>query len=112
MGRTTPPRRHAMNGSRLALASLLLLLPARLVAADPPPVVTDVEGQPVAANAERLTKALDFLGAPLPGPTARELKAAIEAKDARKVQEVLDRRVLFGVSINPEARGKVARGPA
>src|SRR5690349_1502424 len=111
MGLTDPPRRHAMNGSRLALA-LLLLLPARLAAADPPPVVTDVEGQPVAANAERLMKALDFLGFPLTVPTAKELKAAIEAKDAKKVQEALDKRVLFVVSINPEARVKVARGPA
>jgi hypothetical protein len=101
-----------MNGSRLALASLLLLLPARLSAADPPPVISDVEGQPVAANAERLMKALDFLGFPLPEPTAKELKAAIEAKDAKKVQEVLDKRVLFVVTLNPEARVKVARGPA
>src|SRR5206468_3025874 len=88
------------------------LLPARLAAADPPPVVTDVEGQPVAANAERLMKALEFLGTPIPEPAAKELKAAIDAKDARKVQQVLDRRVLFVVSINPEARVKVARGPA
>ena len=34
--------------------------PRALLAADPPPVV-DVEGQPLAANAERLVKALDFL---------------------------------------------------
>jgi hypothetical protein len=100
-----------MNGSCLALATVLLL-PTPLLAADPPPVVTDVEGQPVAANAERLMKALDFLGAPIPDPTAKELKAAIEAKDAKKVQEVLDKRVLFVVTLNPEARVKVARGPA
>ena len=104
-----------MNGSRLALALVILgglTPPARPTAADPPPVVTDVEGQPVAANAERLAKALEFLGAPLPKETAKELQAAIEAKDAKKVQDVLDKRVLFVVSINPEARVKVARGPA
>lgn len=100
-----------MNGPRLALA-LLLVLPVSLAAADPPPVVTDVEGQPVAANAERLMKALEFLGAPLPKETVKELQAAVEAKDAKKVQEVLDRRVMFVVNINPEARVKVARGPA
>ena len=110
-----------MNGHRLALVLLFalgglplasVLPPPRLAAADTPPVVTDVEGQPVAANAERLMKALDFLGAPLPEPTATDLKAAITARDAKKVQEALDKRVLFVVSINPEARVKVARGPA
>ena len=59
-----------MNGPRLVLATLLLLIPARLAAADPPPVVTDVEGQPVAANAERLMKALEFNGAALPEAVA------------------------------------------
>src|SRR5205823_5567428 len=109
-------RRHAMNGRRLALVLMLitggLTPPARLGAADPPPVVGDVEGQPLAANAERLMKALDFLGAPLPLDVAAPLKAAADAKDVRKVQEVLDKRVLFVVSLSPEARVKVARGPA
>lgn len=91
-----------------ALLALMLFAPLA-VAADPPPVIGDVEGQPLAANAERLTKALDFLGAPLSdGP----LKAAIEAKDAKKIQETLDPKVLFVVTINPESRVKVARGPA
>ena len=49
----------------------------RAQAADPPPVV-DVEGQPLAANAERLAKALDFLGAPLPADTAKALAKAID----------------------------------
>jgi hypothetical protein len=105
-----------MNAPRLVLATLFVLggltPPAQLAAADPPPVITDVEGQPVAANAERLMKALDFLGAPIREPAAIELKAAIEAKDAKKVQEALDKRVLFVVTLNPEARVKVARGPA
>jgi hypothetical protein len=92
--------------TRLSLLALLVASPAR--AADPPPLV-DVELQPLAANAERLTKALEFLGAPLPAATAKELG---DAKDAKKLQEVLDKHVLFVVSINPEARVKVARGPA
>ena len=54
-------------------------------AADPPPVV-DVEGQPLAANAERVVKTLDFLGAPLPADTAKVLAKAIENKDAKKVR--------------------------
>jgi hypothetical protein len=90
--------------------ALSLALSAR--AADLPPVITDVEGQPVAANAERLTKALAFLGAPLPEAAATPLKTAIDAKDAAAVQRALDPRVLLIVNINPESRVKVARGPA
>jgi hypothetical protein len=106
-----------MNGRRLLSVALLvtgsLTAAARPApAADPPPVVGDVEGQPLAENAGRLMKALNFLGAPLPADVAKELQAAIEAKDAKKVQEILDKRVLFVVSINPESRVKVARGPA
>ncbi|MFO0848510.1 MAG: CehA/McbA family metallohydrolase [Gemmataceae bacterium] len=71
----------------------------------------DVDGQPLAANAKRLADALAFLGAPLPADTAAALTAAVDARDARKVQELLDPRVLFVVSINPESRVKVARGP-
>ena len=74
--------------------------------------MVDVEGQPLAANAERVAKTLDFLGAPLPADTAKVLAKAIEDKDAKKVQEVLDKHVLFVVNINPESRVKVARGPA
>lgn len=97
---------------RLPLAFLLLALPARLSAADPPPVVGGVEGQPLAANAARVVKALDFLGWPLPDDAAKPLAAAVDAKDAAAVQKALDPHALFVVTINPEARVKVARGPA
>ena len=97
---------------RTLLALLLLGFASPLTAADPPPVVADVEGQPLAANAERLVKALEFLGAPLPGRRREGPQAAVEAKDAKKIQKVLDPRVLFVVTINPESRVKVARGPA
>jgi hypothetical protein len=98
--------------TRLA-ASLLALLgfagAARAV--DAPPVVGGVEGQPLAANAARVVKTLDFLGTPLPADAAKELAKAIEDKDAKKVQEVLDKHVMFVVGINPESRVKAARGP-
>ena len=70
-------------------AVLSLLLLASLAYADPPPVVKE-EGQPVAANAERLLKALDFLGAPLPKATETALAAAIKAQDASDIQKALD----------------------
>jgi hypothetical protein len=75
-----------------------------------PPVT--VEGQPLAANVQRLVEALDYLGAPLPVDLRTDLAKAGRARDATRVQELLDARVLLVVHINPEARVKVARGPA
>lgn len=85
---------------------------ARLKAVDPPPVVGGIEGQPLAENVKRLLKALEFLGAPLDGETAKALAKAADDQDAKALQEVLDKRVMFVVNINPESRVKVARGPA
>jgi hypothetical protein len=72
----------------------------------------DVEGQPLARNVDRLLKALDFLGSPLPADVTKALTAAASDKDAAKIQKTLDPHVLAIVSINPETRVKVARGPA
>ena len=98
---------------RLSLSLCVVLgLGSSARAIDPPPVVPGIEGQPLAANAGRLAKAFDFLGAPLPAAAGKDLAKAIEDKDAKRVQEVLDPHVLFVVTINPEARVKAARGPA
>jgi hypothetical protein len=99
-----------MTRLSLALIASLAVAPA-VLAADPPPAV-EVEGQPLAANAERLLRTLDSLGAPLPPDVGKALAKAIADKDAKKVQEALDGHVLFVVNINPESRVKVARGPA
>ena len=93
----------------LSLCALVALASAS-PAADIP-VIGDVEGQPLAANAGRVLKALDLLGAPLPEDATKALTKAIEDKDAKTVQELLDKHVLFAVTINPEARLKVAKGP-
>ena len=74
--------------------------------------VVPVEGQPLAANVQRVAEALAYLGAPLPAETRRELTTAGQARDGRKLQEILDSRVLFVVHVNPEARVKLERGPA
>ncbi len=71
-----------------------------------------VEGQPLASNVERVIQAFEFLGAPLPNEMTRPLRAASRARDARKIQQILDRQVLFVVTLNPEARVKVDRGMA
>ncbi|RPH41893.1 MAG: hypothetical protein EHM91_09805, partial [Planctomycetota bacterium] len=68
----------------------------------------EVEGQPLAANVERLQQALDFLGAPLPAETQAALKEA--DRDSKKIQQILDHHALLVMSINPESRVKVARG--
>jgi hypothetical protein len=101
--------------SLLALALLCLATPAR---ADLPKVAK-VELQPLAAQAKRIAEALHFLGAPLPEADRKTLEAAGRAKDApsavASIQEVLDRRCLFGLAIDSTARGRTAkllRGPA
>jgi hypothetical protein len=72
----------------------------------------DVEGQPLASNVARVIQALDLLGTPLSNEIRTTLEAAGRVRDARKIQEVLDRQVLFAVHLNPEVRVKVTRGAA
>jgi hypothetical protein len=109
------PEAPAMLRISLALLALIATgtgpLPlARAV--DPPPVIAGVEGQPLAENVKRLLKALEFLGAPLDAELTKALTQAADTKDANAIQTLLDKRVLFVVTINPESRVKVARGPA
>ena len=100
-----------ISASRFLSLAVFLLVPIS-TRADTLPIVDDVEGQPLARNADRLAKALDFLGFPLPFDVAKELSAAIDAKDAKKIQKILDARALAQVTINPESRVKASRGPA
>jgi hypothetical protein len=71
-----------------------------------------VEAQPLASNIQRVIEAMEYLGAPLPADVRADLTRAGQARDAKTLQERLDPRVLLAVHINPEARVKVARGPA
>ncbi|MCA9168039.1 MAG: CehA/McbA family metallohydrolase [Planctomycetales bacterium] len=73
---------------------------------------TSVPGQPLAQNVRRLLEALDYLGEPLPPSTTQKLTQAIKAEDSAALQELLDPAALAIISINPEQRVKVARGPA
>jgi hypothetical protein len=83
---------------------MTMLLALLLLAQDP----VEVEGQPLAANVERLRQAFDYIGAPLSAETHEALKSA--GNDAAKIQGILDPLALLRVSINPESRVKVARG--
>ncbi len=107
--RSRPPRTLAwMLGGLSALGSSPVPLADPSVAV----AVVPVEGQPLAANVQRVAEALAYLGAPLPAETRRELTTAGQARDGRKLQEILDPGVLFVVHVNPEARVKLERGPA
>ena len=83
---------------------IAVFLAATCVHAAKPPVV-EVEGQPLASNTRRLIQAFEFLGEPF---TIPGLNAAIAKHDAKQLQELLDQRVWFTVSINPEYRVKTA----
>jgi hypothetical protein len=94
----------------LAVLPAALLLPGLAQPQLPQPV--PVEGQPLGANVVRLLEAMKFLGNPLPADTAQALQQAAKARDAKKLQQLLDPHVLAVVSLSPEARVKAARGPA
>lgn len=97
-------------GAILTVPMIFLVLAISATAGDVELVA--VEGQPLAANVNRLLEALEMLGAPLPKETADRLTQAGQARDAAVLQKLLDAHVLFVVSLNPESRVKVERGPA
>ncbi len=84
--------------------------------AEPLSVITDVEAQPLYAQARRVAETLTLLGAPFTAEQQQSLEAAYAAPDAAEgvaaVQAVLDPLCLAVVNINPESRVKVAEGPA
>src|SRR5688572_15265612 len=78
-------------------------------------LVTNVDLQPLNAQVVRVQQALSYSGAPLTAAETKELEGAASlpaAQAIEKIQAILDRHVLFGVSINPEMRVKVAVGDA
>ncbi|MBI3839927.1 MAG: CehA/McbA family metallohydrolase [Planctomycetia bacterium] len=85
-------------------------------AAEPLPLVTGLELQPLVAQVKRVTQALELLGAPLDKPQQAALDKALANTDAaeatKQIQAVLDPLCLVGVNINPESRVKVAVGQA
>jgi hypothetical protein len=105
-----PGVRGASVPFRLAVCLIVVMSGGAHTGRVLPPVM--VEAQPLAANIQRVVEALDALGAPLPADLRAGLTRAGQARDATKLQELLDARVLLAVHINPEARVKVARGPA
>lgn len=74
--------------------------------------VVPVEGQPLAANVQRVVQTLALVGRPLDAETIAQLADAARHRDHARLQTALDRHVLLAVAINPESRVKVQRGPA
>jgi hypothetical protein len=80
------------------------------------PVFSEVEPQPLLAQAIRLNEALSFLGSSLSKEDAKRLKELqdkpLTQETSKHIQAILDPYCLAIVDINPEARVKVIRGPA
>jgi hypothetical protein len=94
----------------LAACAMILWAVVPRLAGEPPPI--DVAGQPLAANVGRVLEAMELLGRPLGANPTKQLRAAIAAEDSDQLQKLLDPLVLCIVTINPESRIKVERGPA
>lgn len=71
---------------------------------------TEVEGQPLAQNIARTVQGLESIGQPLDPKLLQQLRPAITAEDAARLQKLIDPLVLAHVHINPESRVKVQRG--
>lgn len=99
-----PLRRHA-----LSVVLLFSVLCPRLVAEEV--ARRSVEGQPLAANVQRLMLALESLGAPLEQATLNSINKAVAEEDGGALQTLVDPLAWFVVEINPELRVKVKRGP-
>jgi hypothetical protein len=102
-------------GIRTLGSLALVLFTVPFIRAQTLPVVSGVEPQPFIAQVKRLIEASEYLGSPFGAADKRALDEAIQQSDAaacEKIQAVLDAHCLFGVTINPENRVKVAPGPA
>ena len=80
------------------------------------PVITDMDPQPLLAQALRLEESLSFLGSSLDDADTKRLQALQQqppnAETIARIQAILDPYCLAMVTINPEARVTVQRGPA
>src|SRR5262245_10452724 len=73
--------------------------------------IPTLEDQHPARKAVLLLMALDYLGTPLPSEKTQAIRDAVKKQDATAIQKLLDPHVLAVVTVNPESRVKVKRGP-
>ncbi|HZH63262.1 MAG TPA: CehA/McbA family metallohydrolase, partial [Flavisolibacter sp.] len=80
------------------------------------PIINGVEPQPLLAQAIRLKEAMSFLGSSLSKEDEKRLEqlsnGLLTPATVEAIQHILDPYCLAMININPEARVKVARGPA
>ena len=95
---------------RSGFAAFAATLPGAAQVGDSRPAA--VEGQPLSANVDRVIRALEALGSPLPADLTARLGKAIVERDAAAIQRLLGPHVLLVVGINPEERVQVVRGLA
>ena len=78
--------------------------------------IEGVEPQPLLSQAIRLKEALSFLGSSLSKEDEKRLaqlqNKPLTSQTVESIQDILDPYCLAMVNINPEARVKLARGPA
>jgi hypothetical protein len=107
-----------MNKSTSVLWFLIAnaILAGDALGADAPKPDSTVDLQPLAAQVQRLTEALDYLGAPLSSAETQRLRDASNQRDsaegAAMIEAVIAPHCLVEVTINPEMRVKAAVGPA
>src|SRR5262245_51504051 len=110
------PRSRQTRAGTLFATFLLLTAFGPTLRGDELPMVLDVEFQPLSAQARRVAEALVMLGEPLGREEAAKLEKAVDSTGGgpaiRAIQEVLDRRCLIGIDINPESRVTAVQGPA
>lgn len=79
-------------------------------------ISANIEPQPLLAQAIRLKEALSFLGSSLSKEDEKRLTALehepLTPQITKVIQEILDPYCLAMITINPESRVKVERGPA
>ena len=98
---------------------LLLCCTVWSTTADPLPMVEEVNWPQLRRQAETMSPAPGGPGSPLSAEGGQALRKLLSEKEPRnpdaaaaEVQKLLDSLCLVGVTINPESRVKVVRGPA
>jgi hypothetical protein len=110
MGKHELPR--SSSGLISALIFVFFFTSPRAVLGDGPSVPL----QPFALQVRQIESALEYLGEPLTSAEQQQINEAIsdpdEAAAINRIEEILDKRVLAIVAINPESRVQVRPGPA
>src|SRR5262245_56512928 len=104
--------RKAFFGAVLAMISGYSSLSVTPLAAAALPIVSGVEWQPLAAQAQRVVQAATVIGEPFSDADRERIDAALKEQDAAKLQAALDGRCLFGIQIGAPPTIKVLTGPA